>query len=159
MDTSIQNSPLEIDWKFCKLEGIKEDDMLALFKLRAKVSIINDSPPTAIDLNGVDKEATHVMGISNDRIIAYCMICPPGVQREETTISRIIVDTTFRGQGIGDKLVNLSIDYIKKNWKSNVVVSAQAYLQVFFRKHNFETISDEYPLGLVSHVDMVCQLP
>ena len=47
-----------------------------------------------------------------------------------------------------------AIQYIKDNWETDIILSTQSYLEGFYKPHGFQTISKEYSIEEVPHLDM-----
>ena len=138
-----------------KFNDLSVYELYDILQLRINVFVVEQNCPYH-ECDGYDKDALHTLVFENDRIVAYTRILPPGVRYEEPSIGRIVVDSSIRGTGIGYKIINESIDYIKKEFPGKKIkIQAQAYLENFYTSFGFEKISEEYLEDDIPHIDMI----
>ena len=143
---------METKWKFKSVDTLSENDMFTLLKFRARASVIYGRK-IDIDLEGIDKKAVHVIGYQQNNIVGYCRICPPGIEREQPTISRVVIDKPFRGKGLGLQMIHKSIDHINTQWGGDITLITMPHLEKYHVEQGFKVALD----GLVDtkeHIEM-----
>lgn len=103
-----------------------------------------------------DKTAVHYIAIVNNEIVATARVRE--ISKKEYKIERMTVKKAFRNKGIGRGLVNYIVNEIKKNNPGKIWVQAQVQAQKFYKKCGFTTISKEYDLYGIPHLDMEYQV-
>jgi ElaA protein len=131
------------------------DELYDILQLRVNIFVVEQECPYP-ECDGYDKIATHLFFTDNSKIIAYTRILPPSSRYKEPSIGRVIVDSEQRGTGLGYKIMNESIGYIKKEYQSNnIKIQAQVYLEKFYCSLGFKKISEEYLEDDIPHIDMI----
>jgi ElaA protein len=101
------------------------------------------------ELDGRDPESIHLLGIVDGRLAAYARWYPTA---GATILGRIVVEPELRGRGLGRRVTG---EALRRIGPGEVRVSAQLYLEPFYRGLGFETVSSPYDDYGVAHVDMV----
>lgn len=145
------------------------EELNAIYIIRAKVFAIGlgfgDPDP---DL--ADRQAIHLMHEDeNGKILAYMRLIDLHEKIDGThygpvphawTLSRVSVLEETRGTGMGKKLLEEALEYIKNETDAQyVVISAQAYLKdTYYKNAGFQQISDEYEEAGIPHVRMILKI-
>ena len=103
------------------------------------------------DIDGKDQLAKHVLGFENKELIAYSRIFKPGDYFKEASFGRAVVKKSYRGKGIGDELVKISIEQFEEK---KIKISAQSYLKSFYSSHGFKAEGKEYLEDGIPHTAM-----
>jgi ElaA protein len=134
------------------------DELYDILKLRINVFVVEQECPYP-ECDDFDKIAAHLFIVDNNKIVAYTRVLAPDSRYKEPSIGRVIVNSEKRGSGFGYKIMNESIDYIKKEFQSdNIKIQAQAYLEKFYSSLGFKKISEEYLEDDIPHIDMMLYL-
>lgn len=125
-------------WIFKKFETLKLTELYDLLKLRSSVFVV-EQDCVYQDLDEKDQQATHLLGYENEKLIAYSRIFSPGTfEKKYSRIGRIVTKKQYRGKGIGQNLVQRSIDFCAKQFnRETIKVSAQVYLKKFYNQQGF----------------------
>lgn len=142
------------------------EELNAIYIIRAKVFAIGlqfgDPDP---DL--ADRQAIHLMHEDEDgKILAYMRLIDLHEEIEGTkygpvphawTLSRVSVLEETRGTGLGKKLLDEALTYIRDETDAqHIIISAQAYLKdTYYKNAGFRQVSDEYEEAGIPHVRMV----
>ena len=109
------------------------------------------------DLDGYDKYCHHLVVSSSDtKVIGTARILAPDLKYPEASFGRIVVDKSFRKQGIGHTIVKMIIDFMDAKYPNTPIkISAMNYLQPFYEGYGFEKASDTYLDCGIEHIDMM----
>lgn len=124
-------------------------------KERVKVFVLEQECPYQ-EVDDKDYNATHVYLTNKDNhIVAYTRIIESDVPNS-FSFGRILVVSDYRHLNLGRKIVNATIDEIKKSFPGkNIEIGAQNYLQDFYHPFGFKNTSDVYLENNIPHVNMV----
>ena len=142
----------------CKpFSELNVDELYEIMALRQEVFVVEQDCPY-LDADGKDQHAWHLMGFDkNDTLIAYARIVPPGISYENyVSIGRIVSSPSVRGKGTGKKLMEASLDAVKKLFNNQPIkISAQCYLIRFYESFGFKTTGTEYLEDNIPHIAMI----
>jgi len=109
-----------------------------------------------LDADGKDLRSFHLMGFDHNGLVAYARIVEPGISYEEVSIGRILSSESVRGTGAGIELMYEAIRRIEAEYgKVPVRISAQTYLEDFYRKFGFRPEGKEYFEDDIPHKEML----
>ena len=109
-----------------------------------------------LDLDGKDKIAMHLFGVSDGKIVAYSRLFKPGISFDNASIGRVVVDANYRNKQLGHELMRESIFAIEKLFgESKITIGAQLYLKKFYESHGFKQCSEMYLEDDIPHIEMV----
>ncbi len=141
-----------------KVKSFKEltlQELYNLLQLRSEVFVV-EQDCVYQDIDGKDKNALHVLGIKNNKVIAYTRIFKPGFYFEEASIGRVVVAKNERQFKYGYDVMNASIDAIKYYYNTSLIkISAQVYLKTFYNNLDFKEIGEEYLEDNIPHIAMI----
>lgn len=139
-------------------EQLSKEELYAILQARAEVFVV-EQRCIFLDIDDRDQTAHHVIAVDNhnNRLAAYCRICPPHNTEGQWSISRVITRQAYRGQGLANQLIATAIDFIRARGAQKATMSAQLYLQSFYEKHGFTVTSDVYQDDGIDHVDMIME--
>tara|TARA_R110001583_G_scaffold153564_1_gene305281 strand:- start:12 stop:452 length:441 start_codon:yes stop_codon:yes gene_type:complete len=134
---------------------LNTSELYKILQLRSEVFVV-EQDCVYQDLDFKDQKAVHVIGIKNDKIIAYTRIFKPGDYFKEASIGRVIVDAKERKFGYGHDLMKASIKVIQEKFNTlKITISAQVYLKNFYESHGFKKVGDEYLEDGIPHIEML----
>lgn len=108
-----------------------------------------------VDTDYKDQKCMHYF-IKNDegKIISYLRLIPKGLKYDEYSIGRVVTDANYRKKG----LATILIEEVKKDLKGEAIrISAQAYLEDYYKKLGFYTVKDRYIEEGIPHFEMLCE--
>jgi len=130
-------------------------ELYDFLQLRSDVFVV-EQECVFLDLDSKDKDAIHIFGKKNNKIIAYSRIFKPGDYYKEASIGRVVVKKEERKYGYGHELMHFSIKTIESKLKVNTIkIGAQKYLKSFYESHGFNQIGEEYLEDGIIHIYMV----
>ena len=131
------------------------DELHDLLQLRSQIFVV-EQDCVYQDIDGKDKQALHVFGKKDEKIVAYTRCFQPGVYFKEASIGRVAVLEDRRKQGYGHDIMKHSIIAIEEHYQTtSIKVSAQTYLMKFYKSHGFTRIGEEYLEDGIPHVAML----
>ena len=108
-----------------------------------------------LDLDDKDQESLHLSIYDEDILIAYARLLPAGLSYEERSIGRVAVSASYRGRKIGRLLMDEAIGHLEQVYGPGPIkISAQRYLEGFYRSLGFETKSEVYLEAGIEHIKM-----
>lgn len=146
---------MNIQWTRARLAMLTPEQVHDLFKLRVDVFVVEQACAYA-ELDGLDKEAMHVLGhVDDGSLIAYCRILPPGSDGYPH-IGRVVVRQDVRGNQVSRLLMSQALDVVKDlHGDDRSAVAAQSHLEHFYASFGYERTGPDYDWDGIPHVDMV----
>ncbi|MGV9012293.1 MAG: GNAT family N-acetyltransferase [Flavobacteriales bacterium] len=149
------NNARRIQWSVLRFSELDTRLFHDVVRLRVDIFVVEQNCPYP-ELDGLDPDALHIIGRKTDGIVsAYARILPPkagGVPH----IGRVLVALPERGQGTGDRLMEVALAALEKHYGSKrSALAAQSHLQKFYAGHGFTPCGTEYIWDGIPHVDMV----
>lgn len=138
-----------VEWSITNFDGIGQRRLYALLKLRSEVFVVEQNCVYQ-DLDDVDYEATHLIASAGPWVIACARWYP---HPEGTALGRIITKGAVRSRGFGKELMRRALEAIGP--RRTVVMSAQAYLDRFYRGFGFVARGEGYLEDGIPHRFMV----
>lgn len=136
-------------------EELNTQQLYDLLQLRSEVFVV-EQDCVYQDIDGKDQKALHVLGYSNNELVAYTRIFKPGDYFNEASIGRVIVKDSYRQHKYGYDIMNASIEAVINNYKtSEIRISAQTYLKSFYNNLGFVEVGEEYLEDGIPHINML----
>ncbi len=129
-------------------------ELYELLKLRSMVFVVEQNCVYA-DPDDKDYQALHVLGMHQEKLVAYARLLPQGLSYPEASIGRVVTHPAFRGLQFGRALMQYSITEALRCFETTeLVISAQAYLQAFYTQLGFNAHDDPYMEDGIPHIEM-----
>ena len=145
-------------WQAQPYAELERDELYELLRLRAEVFVIEQNC-VYLDPDGKDRhpEALHLLGRAPDgALAAYLRILPAGLSYPQVSFGRVLTAPAFRGQGLGDPLIEAALAVIEARWPgADVQIGAQAHLQDYYGRHGFAPSSEPYVEDGIPHIDLL----
>ena len=137
-------------------EELDLHQLYAIMRLRQEVFIVEQDCPY-LDADGKDQQGYHLMIWEEGKLAAYTRLLPKGISYPKyASIGRVVNHAEFRGQGLGKKLMEASIQWCRKLLPADPIkISAQCYLEKFYTDLGFKDINDRYMEDGIPHMAMV----
>jgi predicted GNAT family N-acyltransferase len=129
-----------------------EEVMQPIQSIRSLVFQQEQGVEAALDFDGLDPSVPHV--------IAYYADLPVGTARIRqlderiAKLERMAVLPNYRGQGIGQKLVQASIQFANHHNISELRLNAQTQARAFYEKLGFAAYGQEFDEAGIAHIAM-----
>ena len=108
------------------------------------------------DADNKDPHCYHLMGLLNNKLVAYTRLLPPGLAYTEASIGRVVSSPSARGGGVGRELMEKSIEQVSQLFgTTSIKIGAQLYLLKFYTSIGFQQTSTVYLEDNIEHVEMI----
>ena len=129
--------------------------LYAILQLRSEVFVV-EQDCVYQDIDDKDQNALHVIGIKNEKVVAYTRIFKPGDYFTIASIGRVVVAKNERSHGFGFQIMEDSIKTIENTLKeTSIKVSAQTYLKNFYLSLGFQQVVGNYLEDGIPHIAMI----
>lgn len=108
--------------------------------------------PSALEWDESDETATHLLAMVDAQAVGCARVLPEG------KIGRMAVLPAWRGQGVGEALLQAAIEVCRTFKVHKVQLSAQTHAIGFYQRAGFEVTSEPYLDANIMHVDMQLEL-
>lgn len=134
---------------------LTNNELYDLLQLRSDVFVVEQNC-VFLDLDTKDKEAIHIIGKKDHKIIACTRLFKPGAYYKEASIGRVVVKKEERKYGFGHELMQFSTNAIESLFETRIIkIGAQKYLKSFYETHGFNQIGEEYLEDGIIHIYMI----
>jgi ElaA protein len=141
---------MEIIFKPFNELGVKQIE--DAFRLRQQVFII-EQDCFYEDIDGEDSKAHHLFLYKEKQLAGYLRIFYRGRKyTEECSIGRIVVHPSFRGTGLGPKLIKKGIELCDG---CPIRIEAQAALKGYYNQFGFREEGEVYVVDGINHLQML----
>ncbi|NKB32071.1 MAG: GNAT family N-acetyltransferase [Pseudomonadales bacterium] len=144
----------KLDIQAKSFSELSNSELYALLRLRAEVFVLEQECAYQ-DLDNYDQKAIHICAYQGEDLVAYTRLLAPGVKYSGASIGRVVTAATVRKNGYGKEILVFSINHSKQHWPSTAItISAQEYLENFYKELGFKTMSEPYMEDGIPHVEM-----
>jgi predicted GNAT family N-acyltransferase len=120
-----------------------------LTTVREAVFIAEQNVPVALEWDGLDEAAQHLLALSaTGGAIGCARLLGDG------SIGRMAVMQAWRGLGVGSALLNAAITYYQQLGVHVITLSAKVHAIGFYEKFGFKVCSEVYVDAGILHCDM-----
>ena len=142
-------------WTLKPFDDLTPKELYNILQLRNEVFIVEQNCPYQ-DLDNKDLYAYHLMGMKENKLIAYSRLLAPGISYSESSIGRVVSSPAVRKTGIGKKLMTESIIQIQNLFQTDTIrIGAQLYLKKFYESFGFVQQGEVYPEDNIPHIIML----
>jgi ElaA protein len=146
---------MELQFSFKAFAELNPFELYAYLQLRSEVFVVEQNCVYQ-DLDDKDQQALHVFVHHHDKLVACARIVPAALAYPEISIGRVIVAEPYRKQQLGHELMRFCVAQIHSQFgQQKIVLSAQAHLQDFYKKHNFVPEGATYLEDGIPHIHMI----
>jgi ElaA protein len=142
-------------WILKQFEDLTPNELYAILQLRNEVFIVEQNCPYQ-DCDNKDQIAWHLLGMKEDKLLAYSRLLAPGISYSESSIGRVVSSPSVRKTGMGKKLMQESIHQIRNLFQTDTIrIGAQLYLKKFYEPFGFIPVGDTYLEDNIPHIHML----
>jgi ElaA protein len=144
-----------LNWQFKSFDDLTLAELYAMLQLRTEVFVVEQNCVFQ-DMDGADEKAMHLLGLQDDKLVAYARCFNAGIKFKEASIGRVITHASMRGTGAGHELMQQAIASMKLIWGAQPIrIGAQARLEKFYEQHGFAVASAPYIEDGIPHIEML----
>jgi len=144
-----------LDIKVKPFEALTKQELYQVLQLRSEVFVV-EQDCVYQDIDGNDQKALHVLGIKNEKIVAYTRIFKPGDYFDLSNIGRVVVAKNERRHNYGVAIMQASAEAIKTYFnETDIKISAQLYLTAFYNSLGYKEVGEDYLEDNIPHIDMI----
>ena len=130
-------------------------ELYQILQLRSEVFVVEQNCVYQ-DIDGKDKKAIHIIGVVQNKIVAYTRCFKPGDYFKEASIGRVVVKKNERKLKRGNQIIIHSIKTIEKLFQTKtIIISAQSHLISFYNNLGFYSVGNEYLEDGIPHIEMI----
>lgn len=145
----------DLEWQWCRLGELSAEQVYAVLAARVAIFVVEQNCAYQ-DLDGLDGDAEHLIVWSGKEVAGYLRVLGPGTRFDDPSIGRIITTQPFRGSGLGREVVAKGLERTRMRYPGRPIrISAQKYLEKFYRDFGFVTVSEPYLEDGIPHVEML----
>lgn len=142
-------------WILKKFEELSVAELYEILKLRSEVFVVEQNC-VFLDMDDKDQRSLHLMGLHENKLVAYTRLVPAGVSYEYPSIGRVVTSPTARQNGFGKLLMEKSIQECRNIFSNTTIkIGAQLYLKKFYESFGFIQSSDTYLEDGIEHIEML----
>ncbi|MEX1200671.1 MAG: GNAT family N-acetyltransferase [Methylophaga sp.] len=146
---------MKLEFKWSRLQSLTAIELYQIIKAREAVFVVEQHCPYQ-ETDELDLHAWHISALVNGELAAYARVIEPGIKSSQPSIGRVMTVKKFRAQGIGRALMEEAIKFTEINFPGNgIKISAQVYLQKFYRSLGFHASDEPYDEDGISHIEMI----
>lgn len=128
------------------------EEFPAIAAIRKTVFQEEQGVDTALEFDGKDDICEHLIAYSDGQAVGTARI--RYLDDKTVKIERLAVLSLARGQGIGQKIMEQSLEVIAKKNINEVVVHSQAYIKSLYQKLGFIQVGDIFEEAGIPHIEM-----
>ncbi|HVF81066.1 MAG TPA: GNAT family N-acetyltransferase [Flavisolibacter sp.] len=146
---------MPLEWILKKFYELTPDELYAALQLRNEVFVVEQNCVFQ-DADGKDQASYHLLGYTDNKLIAYTRLVPANIIYKEPSIGRVVSSPLVRGTGAGRKLMQESINTAYRLFGIvPLKIGAQLYLKKFYESFGFIQVGEGYIEDGIPHIYMV----
>ncbi len=123
--------------------------------IKIRTSVFVDEQGFKDEFDEVDSNCTHIVLYDSKKPIATCRYFKEG---ENYHIGRVAIIKEYRGQGLGNYIMQIAETEIKNEGGQKIEVSAQVRVSEFYKKLGYKKVGNVYFDEYCEHIRMVKEL-
>ncbi len=149
---------MEITYTIKTFEELSVHELYEIMRLRQEIFVVEQNCPF-VDADNLDQPSMHIQGRDeNGVLMSYTRILDKGVAYPNyPSIGRVVNAQVSRGKGEGVRLMQYSIDQVRKRYPGTIKIGAQCYLQRFYESLGFKDVGEHYLEDGIPHMVMTLE--
>ena len=141
-------------WEIKKFNELTTEELFAILYLRTEIFVVQQKRIyQEVDQN--DLNAIHIFNTVDGKIAAYARIFS---QNDNVTFGRVVTAPDFRGQGLGNELMQQIFEAIEQYFpKKQIEIEAQTHVENFYKKFDFTSYGEPFLFQHTPHIKMFHQ--
>lgn len=127
-------------------------DIEKAFGIRMRVFVTEQGVPQEIEMDRDDKHAFHFLALEGNKAVGTARVV---MRHRSAKIGRMAVLKTFRGRGVGRKLLTRAVVTAKKQGAKNIYLHAQVPVIGFYEAMAFRCVGSVFREAGIAHRKMV----
>jgi predicted GNAT family N-acyltransferase len=123
----------------------------AAMAIRHAVFVGEQDVPVALEVDGLDDEAAHLVALRDGTVVATCRLLAHGAT---VHLGRLAVDAAARRQGIAGALLSAAEAWARDRGARRIALSAQTYAAPLYAAAGYRAVGEPYLEAGIEHVDM-----
>lgn len=128
------------------------EELKKAFAIRLKVFVREQGVPREIELDAEDAKAAHFLATLDGRAVGTARVVLKGSQAK---IGRMAVLKSYRGRGVGKKLLLQSMGLCRSRRAKTIFLHAQVEVSEFYRKMGFRPVGRVFSEAGILHRKMI----
>ncbi len=124
------------------------DDLSACLALRRVVFIEEQAVPEALEADGLDGRAVHLLAVLDGRPVGTARLL---VEGDHAKIGRVAVLREARGRGIGAALMEAAVAALRRRGVREATLGAQVHALAFYERLGWEAHGPEFDDAGIPH--------
>jgi ElaA protein len=143
-----------ITFRWYPFPELTVEQLYAALSLRAEVFVVEQKCPY-LDPDGKDFAALHLLGMKDNKLVAYIRLFPPTDVQNNIIFGRVVTANFARNKGYGKQLMQEMLRYCAQHYPQiTIACSAQLYLKKFYEDFGFKIYGDVYEEDGIPHIAM-----
>ncbi|MCE5222700.1 GNAT family N-acetyltransferase [bacterium] len=131
-----------------------EEERQSAFDLRTEVFVREQHVPTELELDELDKTATHVIAMEDNQVVGCGRIIMEG---STAWIGRVAVKKNYRGRKVGKRLMETMMQISVDRGAKTISLHAQIQVEPFYRKLGYIPHGKTFMDAGIEHIEMSLQ--
>lgn len=141
--------PIDLEWR--RWADLSAAQLYELLRFRQAIFVVEQASAYP-DLDGHDARAEHLLARRGSELVGCLRLVEPDPLLR---IGRLAILPAERGHGLGRVMMEAALQRAAEGYPHrDVALSAQAYLEPFYRSLGFFAVSAPYDDHGVTHIDM-----
>ena len=132
-----------------------DGDLTDAFEIRRDVFMDEQGVTASEEFDGKDEQAVHYVVYVGEYPVGTARLREP---EDVAKVERVAVRKAYRGQGIGEAMMNLLEAEADDRGYETVLLHAQTAVEEFYEKLGYETVSGVFEEDGILHVKMTKDL-
>jgi predicted GNAT family N-acyltransferase len=120
--------------------------------LRIRVFCDEQGVDPALEVDGLDDEASQIVAVDESGVIATCRLRYPDAGA--CKLERMVVDARHRKLGVGGRLLSGSEEEARAAGAKTMVLNSQVRAQAFYGSHGYEPEGETFMDAGIEHIRM-----